>query len=228
MTGLCECGCGGKTNLALCTDPLRGWVKGQPFRFLRGHAARAYSTRPDVNPSGICVCGCGSPVTMHNGLYREYVLGHNRPEGVGRKPGSHIYNWLEPGDRWELEERGYSTACWIWSGNLNGGGYGDYGKIYKMKYGEVPEGLELDHLCRVRSCVNPDHLEPVTRQENSRRGARATITRDVVETVKAATGSQVSVAKQTGVSRKTVSAIRRGKYDWRLAEPAPAVNTPKT
>ena len=41
---------------------------------------------------------------------------------------------------------------------------------YEWSLGEIPEGLDLDHLCRVRNCVNPSHLEPVTRQENLRRG----------------------------------------------------------
>lgn len=42
--------------------------------------------------------------------------------------------------------------------------------LYEVKHGPVPEGLECDHLCRVRHCVNPDHIEPVTKRENQRRG----------------------------------------------------------
>lgn len=42
---------------------------------------------------------------------------------------------------------------------------------YERAEGPVPAGLELDHLCRVRSCVNPEHLEPVTHRENMRRGS---------------------------------------------------------
>lgn len=41
---------------------------------------------------------------------------------------------------------------------------------YELLVGPIPEGLVLDHLCRVRHCVNPDHLEPVTKRENERRG----------------------------------------------------------
>lgn len=71
------------------------------------------------------------------------------------------------------------SGCIIWLGSTCKGGYGNFlynGKIdkahrvaYIMKNGEIPEGLEIDHLCRVRSCVNPDHLEAVTHKENCER-----------------------------------------------------------
>lgn len=72
------------------------------------------------------------------------------------------------------------TGCWLWSGALANGGYGAFlgpeGTVkahrwfYEQSKGPVPDGLELDHQCRVRCCVNPDHLEPVTRQVNTLRG----------------------------------------------------------
>jgi len=77
-----------------------------------------------------------------------------------------------------------NTGCWIFSGADNGYGYSGFRRSvdnggkwekahrvsYKMFIGEIPNGLELDHLCRVRCCVNSQHLEPVTSKENSRRG----------------------------------------------------------
>lgn len=79
------------------------------------------------------------------------------------------------------------SGCWLWTGNQNGRGYGylyvrgshaagqerrrvSHRVVYEILIGDVPEGLELDHLCRVRLCCNPSHLEPVTRAENVRRG----------------------------------------------------------
>ena len=72
-----------------------------------------------------------------------------------------------------------TETCWIWKGNINKEGYGKFWRKDKMKIahrfsyelhkGEIPDGLQLDHLCRVRNCVNPDHLEPVTPLENIRR-----------------------------------------------------------
>jgi hypothetical protein len=73
-----------------------------------------------------------------------------------------------------------SRGCWEWQGRLTRGGYGSFqfdGRrmnahraMYILTRGEVPSHLDLDHLCRNRRCVNPDHLEPVTRSENLRRG----------------------------------------------------------
>lgn len=66
--------------------------------------------------------------------------------------------------------------CWEWKGSLTSKGYGScYYKgrnrgahrvVYEFLVGKVPEGLQLDHLCRNRKCVNPKHLEPVTGKVN--------------------------------------------------------------
>ena len=82
---------------------------------------------------------------------------------------------------WEKVKK--SDTCWLWVGNLNEAGYGYFHlapprgrrvKAHRYAYealaGPIPDGLQLDHLCRVRNCVNPAHLEPVTVRENTRRG----------------------------------------------------------
>lgn len=66
--------------------------------------------------------------------------------------------------------------CWLWNGTIGVYGYGKIyidGKhkrahraVYEALVGEIPEGMVLDHLCEVKSCVNPSHLEPVTISEN--------------------------------------------------------------
>lgn len=71
-----------------------------------------------------------------------------------------------------VTERG----CWLWQGAKTQWGYGvrDKRVIHRLAYeevhGPVDRSLDLDHLCRTRSCCNPSHLEPVTRTENLRRG----------------------------------------------------------
>ena len=75
-----------------------------------------------------------------------------------------------------VEQRG---ECWEWTGSRNGAGYGRtridgrhaaaHRAAYEHLVGPIPDGLELDHLCRNRACVNPEHLDPVTHQVNLRR-----------------------------------------------------------
>lgn len=72
-------------------------------------------------------------------------------------------------------------GCWVRKGSLTDRGYGNvavtgstkhllmHRVMYEALVGPIPEGLELDHLCRVRACCNPWHLEPVTHGENLRR-----------------------------------------------------------
>ena len=84
---------------------------------------------------------------------------------------------VEPAERfWPKVNKNGEGGCWLWTAGQNGTGYGRFDKSvahrfsYTLLVGPVPEGLDLDHLCRVRHCVNPAHLEPVTRSENLRRG----------------------------------------------------------
>ena len=77
-----------------------------------------------------------------------------------------------------------NSGCWLWIGRIHHqSGYGVFkheGRTqqahrvsYVLSGREIPAGLVIDHLCRVRSCVNPAHLEPVTLAENTRRGENA-------------------------------------------------------
>ena len=83
------------------------------------------------------------------------------------------------------------NGCWDWVGAATRDGYCQFcvprsGKkvrqvyahryVYELHNGAIPDGMELDHLCKNRSCVNPGHLEPVTHKQNMERGFHATKT----------------------------------------------------
>jgi hypothetical protein len=75
-----------------------------------------------------------------------------------------------------------NSGCWLWLASASNDGYGHlwdfrykmvryaHRVAYEIYRGKIPEGLTIDHLCRVRSCVNPDHLEAVPRLVNYHRG----------------------------------------------------------
>ncbi len=86
---------------------------------------------------------------------------------------------------WSKVSGGDFTTCWVWTGAHQSGGYGVFGAstgkatlahryAYEALRVDIPVGLHLDHLCRVRSCVNPWHLEPVTSRVNTLRGGSPT------------------------------------------------------
>jgi hypothetical protein len=108
----------------------------------------------------------------------------------------HYKRWQTHGDPLKLGRMGYTPTptaerfwakvhktdtCWLWQGGMGAHGYGLFsngpeGKTvlvhrysWTLTNGPVPNGLQLDHLCRVRNCVRPEHLEPVTALENTRR-----------------------------------------------------------
>jgi len=75
-------------------------------------------------------------------------------------------------------------SCWTWTASFDGKGYGQiqvgtlaspkmaraHRIVYELIVGPIPDGLVLDHLCRVPKCVNPEHLQPITQHENLQRG----------------------------------------------------------
>ena len=120
----------------------------------------------DLRPYGSCQCGCGGVTsTMQyadasRGLaryeHRRFIKGHG-----SRRPGPHF----------QVDANG----CWVWLHTIQVRGYGvAHGKLahrvmYEAVNGPIPDGLQIDHLCENKPCVNPAHMEPVTMAENLRR-----------------------------------------------------------
>ena len=173
------------------------------------------------NPGGLCMCGCGQPVPRADHTHRrsgtvkgefvKYLVGHQRR----LSPTEYI---VDP-----------KTGCWNWQRQLSDRGYGRchtpqnrntlaHRMMYERLVEPIPDGLQLDHLCRNPRCVNPAHLEPVTQSINQRRGNNAKLTKEQVDTIRAryATGgeSHRSLARQFGVSHQTIASIVTNRK-WR-------------
>lgn len=114
------------------------------------------------------------------------------------------------------------AGCWVWQ-KAKWDGYGSLWKdgrhvkahreYYENAKGPIPPGLQIDHLCRNPSCVNPDHLEAVSAMENVRRGVHTKLTADEVREIKriGRRESLRAVGSKFGVDLSTVCDILRGK-----------------
>lgn len=139
--------------------------------------------QPRSKGNRLCACGCGIaiPELTSRGKPQQYVHGHNARMSLD--------------DLVRVQDRGWITMCHIWTGGKSGNGYGRcrYQGIMQPAHraffvrtgGVVPEGYELDHLCEVRLCVNPTHLEPVTPTENKRRSRSTKLTAEQVAEIRA-------------------------------------------
>ena len=122
----------------------------------------------------------------------------------------------------------HPTGCWLWQAKLHYKGYAkfrnDAGKkvfahrwAYEWFRDPIPEGLQIDHLCRTRECVNPWHMEPVTHMENHLRG---NINQNKHKTHcdhgHPLTGDNLHIVKKTG-ERRCLECNRRQcrEYYWR-------------
>jgi hypothetical protein len=230
--GYCQCGCGRLTGLARENNVAKGWKKGEPLRYIVGHGftkarltdseerARHRQLWEDAGiPYGLCLCGCGEMTTIATA----------RRIDRGRIPGEpHRFVHAHGARRREIyheENRGYDTPCWIYEGPSTRGGYGRLcdggGKsrgahvvMWERTNGPVPRGLHLDHLCTVRACIRPDHLEPVTPAENTRRSRIAKLTHTAVAEIRAQLrrGDDIgALAAEFGVSRRTINDIKAGR-----------------
>lgn len=122
----------------------------------------------------LCECGCGEPAPIASKTFTKrgwrkgqplrFIQGHSgrmRPKGV---------------IHYEVDQ---ATGCWIWQRSCMGNGYGHltvnnrqilaHRFLFEKTVGAIPVGLELDHTCGNKRCINPLHLEPVTHAENCRR-----------------------------------------------------------
>lgn len=206
---VCECGCGGQTRIATKNDRRAGQVKGQPLRFIYGHSRkRAPEIIAQVKVgTGLCECGCGKKTSISTRTVVSRGLVKGQPK---RFISSHTSMIKDPLSLYIIDS---NTGCWIWQGRMETRGwYGTFGPnpahrvVYEKIKGSIPDNLELDHLCKVKSCVNPDHLEPVTGLINMRRAHEKLTEKHIPIILKLIESgrSRKSIADKFSVDKKTV------------------------
>lgn len=117
----------------------------------------------------------------------------------------------------------FKGNCWLWPYAVNKDGYGKLRKnkqnyeahrfMYQTLKGNVSEGLELDHTCKNKLCVNPEHLEPVTHAVNCQRKSQSKLDQGKVNWIRkmAFSMKHTEIANRLGVSRQLVSMVILGK-----------------
>jgi hypothetical protein len=161
----------------------------------------------------ICKCGCQQPVFDGDCIFDGVIFNHTR-------------NLERPS--YIIKDAGYKTPCWLWQGPKNVWGYGKIKRnrstqgahrlFYRAYVNPVlpksrPGSNGLDHLCKIRHCVNPDHLRPMTCAENIRCGKTAKLSLGQVKQIRlrALSGeNQRLIASHFKITQSQVSRIKLG------------------
>lgn len=163
-----------------------------------------------------CECGCNKRIiTKPHHKYLgvpKYIHGHNKAR---YKPVRYIINKM--------------TGCWEWQLFTMPFGHGQMNikvgnkfkrtlahRYYYEKYkGKIPDGLQIDHLCRNPRCVNPNHLEAVTNAVNTRRGNIAKLSpekvKEIISLYKNGGATHRSLGEIYGVSHSVIGRVLRGE-----------------
>lgn len=174
---------------------------------------------PSADPV-LCQCGCGQPAPTAQRTNR--AKGHVKGQPARFRQGHGAGKWQAPVERYRVEDRGYETPCWTWLlATVKSTGYGitkvgrtsfpAHRRYWQEIHGPVPEGMHLDHLCRNRNCVNPDHLEAVTPAVNKQRGAGVKLCADQIPEIRRLLAEGVYqrvLAERFGVSTTAIADVK--------------------
>ena len=167
----------------------------------------------DTIPEGFCQCGCGRKTNIATATMPRHGHVKGQPVRFIRGHGNR-----RRGPDYVTENRGFDTPCWIASRRIiHGGGYmmicvngrdrAAHIVYWERENGPVPPGHELHHRCEQKSCMRPDHLEPLTDAEHKHR--HTIVSAEEVAEIRtlARTMSRRDIAKQFGISKPYVTAI---------------------
>ena len=158
----------------------------------------------------LCECGCGGVAR------KRFIQGHHTRVKPPRQ--------IDP--IYEVRDCGYTTPCWVCLYKDHNAGYRkitvngvqDYAHrhFFREHKGEIPPGKQIDHLCRNRGCINPDHLEAVSPAENTRRGRGTKLTLSDAQEIRSLDGTYHEIAARFGIAPCSVGQIKRG-VSWKAA-----------
>lgn len=167
---------------------------------------------------GYCRCGCGEQTSIPK--YGDVSKGWTKGVPLAYCNG----HFTRIGKRYEIDT---ATGCWNWLIGLNPNGYASvrcnnrtrviYKWLWEILNGPTPTGLELDHKCRNRRCINPEHLRLVTHAENMRAGAMTKLKHAQVIEIRRLLAEGVThraIAPLFNVEKTAITNISRG-HTWR-------------
>jgi len=173
-------GCDGATGAGV-PGSARGWCR-MHYKRWRKHGDPLVTLRLRNVFAECTIDDCGRPHVSRGWCRRHYDSWKNYGDPLAA---SRVFGdadtrfWAMVGSGPVPDYAPHLGECWLWTGRPDGRGYaqfklGDRSPMahrvaYEMLVCPIPDGLDLDHLCRVTMCVNPSHMDPVTREVNIQR-----------------------------------------------------------
>lgn len=168
---------------------------------------------------GYCHCGCNKKTTIAEVTINRLnqIKGEPMRFCKGHRVRQDPKIFIKKEHRGYVTKQGKRSKCWIWQRGKFKSGYGRVKRnicahvyFYKKKFKKIPKGKQLDHLCQIRICCRPSHLEPVTQMINLQRGASTKLTRKQVRYIKHSSKSCTALAAKFNVNYTTIWHILQG------------------